>query len=216
MQDTISTGSIISFLKKNYQGAGFIDSLKIKYRSLICPFSSLIELVKPGDKVGDIGCGSGQFLLLVSHFAKPSEVFGIEISDRLINNARKLFSIRPGSKHDFSTYDGVHFPDAVSAMDVIFLVDVLHHVPKNAQEAFMKNLIAKMKKGARFVLKDIDAGSPLVYFNKCHDMIFAREIGNEISFATAKEILQKNGLTIIEENKRRMYVYPHYTLVAEK
>lgn len=216
MQTAITNPAIINFLKEKYQSTGFIDSLKIKYRSLICPFISLLEMVKPGEKVGDVGCGSGQFLLLVSNFAKPSYLFGIEITKRLIDNANKLFGQLPSGSYGFSTYDGVTFPDQLREMDVIFLIDVLHHVPKKNQDDFLKNLSTMLKPGARLVLKDINASSPLVYVNKLHDLIFAREIGNEMTMDRAKKLLQDNGLEIIQQEKRTMYVYPHYTLVAKK
>jgi SAM-dependent methyltransferase len=216
MQTELTNPAIIRFLKKTYKSAGFIDSLKIKYRSLICPFISLIKKVQPGEKVGDVGCGSGQFLLLLSEFSKPSYLFGIEISKKLINNAYSLFSNLPGPAHFFSEYDGKNFPAALGEMDTIFLIDVLHHVPKKSQEDFIKSLAQTMKPGARLILKDINARSPLVYFNKLHDLVFAREIGNEMSMAKAIRLLEANGLTIIEQEKRVMYVYPHYTLVAKK
>ena len=216
METTVTNPAIISFLKEKYKSTGFIDSLKIKYRSLICPFISLIEMVKPGEKAGDVGCGSGQFLLLLSHFAKPSYLFGIEIMDRLINNANELFADQPAGSYGFSTYDGMSFPQKLSEMDIIFLIDVLHHVPKKNQEDFIKNLAKTLKPGARLILKDINASSPLVYVNKLHDLIFAREIGNEMTMDRARKLLQESGLEIIEENKRTMYVYPHYTIVAKK
>lgn len=216
MQPAINNPAIIGFLKSKFKSAGFIDSLKIKYRSLICPFISLIKMVQPGEKVGDVGCGSGQFLLLVSEFAKPSYLYGIEISSRLVSNANNLFSSIPDSNHLFEEYDGTTFPDELTKMDIIYLIDVLHHVPKKMQEDFLKNLSKVMKPGARLVLKDINAASPLVYFNKLHDLVFAREIGNEMSVNRAKTLLEANGLTIIEQEKRTMYVYPHYTLVAKK
>jgi 2-polyprenyl-3-methyl-5-hydroxy-6-metoxy-1,4-benzoquinol methylase len=216
MQTELTNPAIIGFLKKTYRSTGFIDSLKIKYRSLICPFISLIEKVQPGEKVGDVGCGSGQFLLLLTEFAQPSYLYGIEISNRLIDNAKKLFSSLKGVNYFFSAYDGKTFPVQLSEMDTIFLIDVLHHVPKKSQEDFMRDLVKMMKPGARLILKDINGGSPLVFFNKLHDLIFAREIGNEISMAKAIQLLEANGLTIIEQEKRVMYVYPHYTLVAKK
>lgn len=216
MPSQISNAEIISFLKKNYRGGGLIDGLKIKYRSLICPFTDLIALVNPGEKVGDVGCGSGQFLLLLKNFAHPSKVFGIEVSDRLISNANELFSqMDPGSYH-FEVFDGNHFPAAIAEMDVLFLVDVIHHVPPENLPGFITGLCSKMKPGAKLVLKDIDKASPLVYFNKLHDMIFAGETGNEISKEAASLLLKKNGLQIIEESKKTMYVYPHYTIVAKK
>ena len=73
-----------------------------------------------------------------------------------------------------------------------------------------------MKPGCRLIFKDVDASSPLVYVNKLHDLIFAQEIGNEISFEKAKSLLIDNGLQIIEQEKRTTYVYPHYTIVAKK
>lgn len=216
MPTALNNAAIIQFLTSKFKYAGFIDSLKIKYRSLICPFISLIETVKPGEKVGDVGCGSGQFLLLLSEFAQPSHLYGIEISAKLIENAHNLFSSFPKEKYAFEQYDGVNFPAALGEMDVLFLIDVLHHVPKKNQEAFLKDLAKIMKPGARLVLKDINASSPLVYCNKLHDAIFAGEIGNEMSIEKAKNLLMANGLNIIEQSKRTMYVYPHYTLIAQK
>ncbi|UAY51301.1 class I SAM-dependent methyltransferase [Ferruginibacter albus] len=216
MQTDLTNKAIIDFLKRRYKPTNFIDALKIKYRSLICPFISLIQMVKPGEKVGDVGCGSGQFLLLLSNFASPSYLFGIEITQRLIDNANNLFSELPAGSYGFKTYDGISFPEELKEMDVIFLIDVLHHVPKQNRELFIANLAKSLKPGARLVLKDIDASSPFVYCNKLHDLIFAGEIGNEISFNKAKTLLQDNGLEIIEQNKRLMYVYPHYTIVAKK
>ena len=216
MQTEVNNPAIIRFLKLKFKSAGFIDSLKIKYRSLICPFISLIKMVKLGEKVGDVGCGSGQFLLLISEFAQPDYMFGIEISKKLIDNANSLFSTLPEHKYNFTEYDGVNFPSKLGEMDIIFIIDVLHHVPKKFQENFIRDLSKSLKPGARLVLKDINEGSPLVYFNKIHDLLFAREIGNEISFEKAKSLLIQNGLNIIEQEKRTMYVYPHYTIVAKK
>ena len=216
MLPVISNNAIIKFLKENYQSTGFIDGLKIKYRSLICPFISLLEMIKPDDKVADIGCGSGQFLLLAKHFANPAYVYGIEISERLISNANNLFKKYEDGSYHFSSFDGQNFPEALKEMDIFFLIDVLHHVPKNLQTDFINNLIKHMKPGARLVLKDINAASPLVYCNKIHDIIFAGEIGNEISFTKAQEIMRNNQLTILEEYKRTMYVYPHYCILAKK
>lgn len=215
MQQEINNRAIIKFLQKQNFSIGFIDKLKIRYRSLICPFVSLIKLVQPGEKVGDIGCGSGQFLLLLSEFARPFYLFGIEINQRLIDNADQLFS-SSHVDHKFETYDGINFPPALKEMDAVFLIDVLHHVPKQNREFFFKNLSEVLKPGARLILKDINAGSALVYFNKLHDLIFSREIGNEITVTKAVNILRKYGFEIIEESQRRMYVYPHYTIIAKR
>lgn len=216
-QSKLRNTDIISFLKEAKFSAGLFDTLKIRYRTYICPFIDLIGKIKPGDRVGDVGCGSGQFLLLVSRFAnQPESLFGIEIKERLINNARTLFSSHTSIKATFQTFDGSHFPEELAEMDIMFLIDVVHHVPVQYQESFIMNLCKLMKPGARLVLKDINASSPLVYFNKMHDMIFAGEIGHELKMEKARFLLETNGMEIIEQKKQRMYVYPHYTLVAQK
>jgi 2-polyprenyl-3-methyl-5-hydroxy-6-metoxy-1,4-benzoquinol methylase len=216
MPTPLSNKDLLRYLKSLDFQAGFLDRLKVYYRPLVCPFVELINLVKEGEKIGDIGCGSGQFGLLLAHFARPSFVFGIEISDRLVNNARQLFEKYAETAYQFETFDGVIFPDKIGELDVIFLNDVLHHVPVAAQERFMHDLIAKMKSGARLILKDINGASLLVYCNKMHDLLFAGELGHELPWKKAKSWLEQNNLEILESTKKRMYVYPHYTIVAKK
>jgi 2-polyprenyl-3-methyl-5-hydroxy-6-metoxy-1,4-benzoquinol methylase len=216
MNANLSNKDLLRYLKSLDFQAGFLDRVKVYYRPLVCPFVELINLVKEGEKVGDIGCGSGQFGLLLAEFAKPSFVFGIEISERLVNNARQLFEKYAKTAYEFEVFDGVIFPDRIGELDVIFLNDVLHHVPVAAQQRFVADLIAKMKSGARLILKDINGSSVLVYCNKMHDMLFAGEIGHELPWKKAKSWLEQNNLEILEFTKKRMYVYPHYTIVAKK
>lgn len=214
--EIVNNSAIVHFLGEQQFTGGFVDKLKIKYRSLICPFISLIQKVKPGEKVADVGCGNGQFLLLLSKFARPSYLYGIEVTEKLINNARKLFQKAGQQRYQFDLYDGEHFPSELGEMDIIFLIDVLHHVPKPRQELFLKSLAMVIKPGARLVLKDINRASPFVLFNKIHDLVFSGEIGNELSAEKVLSILKANGLEIVEQEKRLMYVYPHYTYVARK
>lgn len=216
MRTTLSNKDLLTYLKSLDFKGGLFDRLKVYYRPMMCPFVDLITLVKEGEKIGDIGCGSGQFALLLAEFARPSFVFGIEISERLVNNARQLFEKYAHTAYEFEVFDGSIFPDRIRDLDVIFLNDVLHHVPVQAQERFITDLIAKMRSGARLVLKDINAASPLVLCNKTHDMIFAGEIGHEWPINRAKAWLEHNNLEITELTKKRMYVYPHYTIVAKK
>ncbi|MGZ5287143.1 MAG: class I SAM-dependent methyltransferase [Flavisolibacter sp.] len=216
MNTALSNKDLLAYLKKlNFEG-GLLDRLKVYYRPVVCPFVDLIQQVKPGEKIGDIGCGSGQFCLLLGEFAKPSYIYGIEISERLVENANQLFRQNSKVPFDFETFDGISFPDKISELDLIFLNDVLHHVPKNNQHDFLKNLVAIMKPGARLIIKDINKESLLVYCNKMHDLVFAGEIGNELKFEQTRSWLEALGLKVLEHTKKRMYVYPHYTIIAKK
>lgn len=213
----VTNKQVLDFLRDKSPDAGFIDRLKIRYRPLVCPFPELLEQVKPGAQIGDVGCGSGQFALMIAAFRQPSGIYGIEISDRLVQNAQKLFtesSVKVPFR--FEKFDGNSFPAALNSCDQLFMVDVLHHVPEDKHEAFLSGLYKTMKPGAQLILKDINGGSPLVVFNKIHDLVFSREIGCEISLAAAEALAQKSGFRIMSKFTKRTLVYPHYFLILEK
>ncbi len=215
--DKVTTQQLMEALGTITTKLSFLDRLKVKYRPIICPFDELLNRIQPGKIVADIGCGSGQLLWLISKFRKPSKVLGVEISERLVGNATQLFSeFLPDQNASFKLYNGVIIPDFVEQADYILLIDVWHHVPVNSRSSFFESLSRTMKPGASLIFKDIDAASHFVYINKLHDLVFASEIGNEISLENAEALMLQHNLEIIEVVKKRTYVYPHYTVVARK
>lgn len=208
---------IIKFLTSTTVNAGFVDKLKIKYRPIICPFNDLINYAATVKSVFDVGCGSGQFCALIAKYTPVDKIKGIEINKRLINNANQVNEqFRNTKALIFEVFDGNIIPNDIVDYDLIYMIDVYHHIPKNIRENFMKQLYVKMKTGAKLMFKDIDATSPFVVCNKLHDLVFAKEIGNEISFKTAKNILTDLGFTIKEEYTKTVFVYPHYFILAQK
>ncbi len=213
----ITNAEIVRFLKSKSHTGGFVDGLKIRYRPLVCPFPELFAFVKPGDKVGDVGCGSGQFALLLNKFTPVAEIFGIEISQRLVDNANTLFSSEEKKVPcRFEVYDGKTFPAKLRDCNLIFMIDVLHHIPAELQQTFLNNLFNALAPGTRFILKDINKASPLVVFNKIHDMVFSGEIGKERSMKVATQMAQEAGFKLLSKFTKRTLVYPHYFLVLEK
>ena len=209
--------TLVKFLKSNQVETGLIDHLKMVYRPLICPFDELLRLVKNDSRVFDIGCGSGQFCLLIAEFTHAQAIYGIEINSRLVKNAKNLlkkYSQKRGI--GFEEYDGVHFPDKMAAYNTIFLIDVLHHLPKIQHLRFLKNLYEKMAPKSRLIFKDIDAASPLVYANKLHDLFFSQQIGQEIKMSEAQKILKRIGFRILSISQERRLYCSHYTLVLVK
>jgi 2-polyprenyl-3-methyl-5-hydroxy-6-metoxy-1,4-benzoquinol methylase len=212
----VSRKQLLKFLSEN-EGDKLkgLNKLKVLYRPYICPFDDLLNIIPPQKSIFDIGCGSGTFLSLCAGFTNPTKLGGIEISATLIENAKILlrkFNI-PSS---VTVFDGAVFPEEINQYDVITLIDVLHHVPKAQQEIFLTTIFDKMKSGATFILKDIDAASIFVYTNKVHDLLLAKEIGHEWKASRVEEKLKKLGFIIKSTSKKRMLWYPHYTIVVEK
>lgn len=215
----ISNKELSNFLQSKIpEKAGVIDKIKIGYRPYICPFSELLAYIPDNANVFDIGCGSGMFLSLVANYKRPNSLGGIEISETLINNAQQLLTdLNKNTPLFLRVFNGSVLPDEIANYDFVFLIDVIHHVPRNEQYSFLKKIYEKMKLGATLIFKDIDAENVILSkFNKLHDLLLSGEIGHELRSKTVKQELNNIGFKTSEIIKKRMLVYPHYTIVCKK
>jgi 2-polyprenyl-3-methyl-5-hydroxy-6-metoxy-1,4-benzoquinol methylase len=215
----ITNSKLSSYLKSKIpQNASFIEKIKIGYRPYICPFGELLEYIPKNSSVFDIGCGSGMFLSLVAEFKNPQSVGGIEISKDLIENSLQIFkNIKPSPRISLNVFNGYDIPNEIKNYNFIFLIDVLHHVPKNDQINFLRRIYEKMPCGSKLILKDINAENFILSkFNKIHDFLFSGSAGNELPMTEVKEKLQKIGFKILSITQKTTFVYPHYTIVCEK
>ncbi len=200
--------------------SGFLDRMKIAYRPYICPFSDLLNLLPNQSSIFDIGCGNGMFLALVSKFKLPKAIGGVEISKKLIDNAITILENSSVGKNDqisIHTFDGQTIPHEIRSYEYIFMIDVLHHIPKTAQVEFLRKVTHTMSVGSKLILKDIDGSRPfLSKFNKLHDLLFSGEIGHELNPKYVLRELIRMNLKIHLMHKKRIFLYPHYTIVCEK
>ena len=136
----ITNKEIIKFLTSTTINASFVDKLKIKYRPIICPFNTLLDYAKENTSAFDIGCGSGQFCALVAKFTPVKKIMGIEIFQRLIDNAKIVNKQFDTKELTFEVFDGKNIPDKINEYDIVYMIDVYHHIPKDYQVQFMKNV----------------------------------------------------------------------------
>ena len=213
----MTTIKLVEYLKQNNSvQSGFIDSLKISYRPFICPFDDLLKAIPENSAVFDIGCGSGMFLSLVSAFRNPRKLGGIEISEGLIGNAKKLLNHSKKNYVQLTTFDGKELPDFIADYDYIFMIDVYHHIPKDEQISFLQSLYERMSGGSFLIFKDIEGASILSYWNKIHDMLLSGEIGHEPKSNQLIKLMTSMGFEVVQAQKRRMWLYPHFTFKLRK
>src|SRR3989338_7406445 len=125
---------IITFLSSLNANCGFIDRMKINFRPLICPMRDLLKWADGANSVLDLGSGSGQFCALLSRYSNVKKIHGLEINQELIDNSIQLLSgIKNEKKTLFSLYDGLNLPDYISEYDVVYMIDIFHHIPKAKQ-----------------------------------------------------------------------------------
>jgi 2-polyprenyl-3-methyl-5-hydroxy-6-metoxy-1,4-benzoquinol methylase len=211
----VSNRDLAELLRANVPAAGLIDRLKIRFRPYICPFNLLLPHIRDRSSCFDIGCGSGMFLRILAEYKNPSMLGGVEICERLLKNAiHVLQSCRaPVTLH---IYNGFDLPDAIADYDYLFLVDVMHHMARDRQFSFLERLFARMRPGQQLLLKDIDADSPLVYWNKVHDLVLSRQLGNERSATVVRDCLERIGFRVKLCFAKRVLLYPHYAFHCTK
>ena len=214
---TYKNRDLSQFLKKFYNFNGIIDKLKFYYRPYICPFNKLLPYIEPGKKILDIGSGLGQFALIMAEFTKAERILGLELSDRLVNEAKLLVS---GTSYrnqiEFESYNGFDFPTLTTEYDYITLIDVFHHIRSEKQSEFLEKIYMALGKDSLLIIKDIDASSIFVYGNKLHDLTLSGETGNEISMSKMEKLIKQTGFNVHNKGEKRMLWYPHYWFIVSK
>lgn len=215
----VTRGELVRFLKDNYGSSPeFLARSKAIYRPLICPFDRLLNLLPEKQRVLDIGCGNGVLLQLIARYRSPSALGGLDTNQRAIEAASKVFrSSQDSVPARLEVYDGVTFPEWIGEYDYVLLVDVLHHIPRDRQGQTLLTLFEKLKLGAKLIIKDIDASQPFwCLFNKLHDLVLAGQYPHELAASELRAQLSNIGFIVKDLTKERIYVYPHFTIFAEK
>lgn len=96
-------------------------------------------------KILDVGCWTGQFEQLILKDAK--EIVAIDPGNEAIQYAKKKL---PKVKFLTGTLDTVNL--LKSSFDVVLLLDVLEHVPKNTEIKTFKRIHSLLKPGGRLII----------------------------------------------------------------
>jgi ubiquinone/menaquinone biosynthesis C-methylase UbiE len=124
----------------------------------------LIELAapSPGEKVLDIGCGTGTLAIAIKPRVGAGEVHGIDASLEMIQVAKEK-SAKAGSAIDFrvALIEAIPFPDA--SFDLMTSSLMLHHLPDDLKAKGFLEVRRVLKPGGRFMAVDFaaDSHSPL-------------------------------------------------------
>ena len=151
---------IPDFLYRLYSEASAQVRLYARLRWRLCPFVDIEKLVPKKAKVVDIGCGFG---LLANYLALTSDdrqVLGVDLSEKRINSARQTVDQRKNIDFRLINVKDLDLLDC----DAVVMTDFLHHISFEQQEKLLQDVSAKLRKGGRLVLQDIDLSQTANYF----------------------------------------------------
>jgi len=110
--------------------------------------------IKPGDKVLDVGCGTGDLTLTAKNYVGTSgSAHGIDASPEGIDLARnKAKRIDSESAFEVGLIEKIPYPDAT--FDVVISRLVIHHLPDDLKRQGMEEIFRVLKPGGLVFLAD--------------------------------------------------------------
>jgi ubiquinone/menaquinone biosynthesis C-methylase UbiE len=114
--------------------------------------------IEPGSTVLEIGCGTGNVLLLAAHAVPRATLIGLDPDAKVLAiAARKARRAGVNMRLDQGYADQLPYPDG--SVDRVLSAFMLHHLPLDQQRAALREVHRVLAPGGRLHLLDID-GSP--------------------------------------------------------
>jgi ubiquinone/menaquinone biosynthesis C-methylase UbiE len=157
--------------------------------------------VVPGDKVLDVGCGTGSLAIVVKDKAGPDgEVHGIDAAPEMIEVARRKAD-RKGVDVGFQVglMEDIPFPDG--QFELALSSFVLHHLPEDLKRKGFAEIHRVLKPGGRLLAVDLGPRADSLIGH-----LMAVLIGHRMMHRNAAELtamMEEAGFTEVEEVKTK-------------
>jgi 2-polyprenyl-3-methyl-5-hydroxy-6-metoxy-1,4-benzoquinol methylase len=129
----------------------------IRFTIMRSKLLSVMDLLLPAEgRILDVGCGFGLFAAYFAQTQPRRRITGIDTNERRVEMARELMTALGQPGHEFLACDARQVREVASGtFDAIYVLDVMHHVPREDQEELLRCLHDLLAPGGVLVLKDI-------------------------------------------------------------
>ena len=114
--------------------------------------------LKNGQKVADIGAGTGYFTVRLAKSSAKPNVFAVDIEASMVDYIKKR-AAKDGLTNITAIQATPDSPKLPEPMDLIFIVDTYHHIPN--REAYFRSLAASLKPRGQLAIIDWKLGGPM-------------------------------------------------------
>ena len=131
-------------------------------------------LLKKEDKILDIGSGTG-FLLKVLEDEGYQKLWGVERDKFQFKESQKILKVSKLYNQDIFDF----FKKTNQTFNVIFMMDIIEHIPKERIIPLLKQAYSHLEKGGILILRNPNAESPLFagrsrYADFTHEISFTQ------------------------------------------
>ena len=119
--------------------------------------SRVIEALalKPGQKVADIGAGTGYFSVRLARAAAAPKVFAVDLEPKMVEHLTKRAAAE-GLKNITAVQASPASPNLPEPVDVVLVIDTYHHIAD--RPAYFAALKSKLTPGGRVAIVDFKKG----------------------------------------------------------
>lgn len=160
--------------------------------------------VKPGEKVLDVGCGTGSLTIAAKVQVGPTgEVYGTDASPEMIDVARRK-AARAGVDVTFQVdlIENITFPD--NQFDVVLSSFMMHHLPDELKRDGLAEIYRVLKPGGRLMIVDLESSSGGSVIQKISDFMIQLHGGHTVMQNNVKKLaplMETAGLTALKTEK---------------
>lgn len=186
-------------------------------RPYVCPFDKLLQFVRDGAEVLDVGCGAGSFLTLLAATKKIRRGVGCDVMAAPLASARAA-AARLGAQGILSFEHVESVAEAPEGpFDIVAMVDVLHHVPPGNRSDVFSAAARRVRPGGIFLYKDMTArpgGRRLAH--NIDDYIFTREWVEQVPEGAVETWAGDHRLALVHDEFIPRLIYGHELRVFQR
>jgi len=161
-------------------------------------------LIKPGDSVLDVGCGTGEITLRAKMRAgNNGQVFGIDPAPEMITGARNK-AARKRLDIDFRVGVIESLPFADASMDVVTSSLMMHHLPEDLKVHGLAEIYRVLKPGGRLLIADFMR--PTGSFLNHLFVAFTRHQGLKSGIEDLQRLLKDAGFSQIAKLEEKILI----------